>query len=73
MRIRFFVLLLLLFPALSHGQIQTYYQYKTDEARLVFFDKNLSRYIPHCVRLAVNFSYARRLSANPIERICAHL
>jgi len=54
MRIRFFVLLLLLFPALSHGQIQTYYQYKTDEARLVFFDKNLSRYIPHMVRMFQN-------------------
>jgi hypothetical protein len=23
--------------------------------------------------LAENFSYARRLSANPIERICTHL
>ena len=54
MRIRIIVLLLLLFPALAHGQNQTYYQYKTDEARLVFFDKNLSRYIPHMVRMFQN-------------------
>ena len=33
---------------------QTYYQYKTDEARLVFFDKNLSRYIPHMMRMFQN-------------------
>ena len=33
---------------------QTYYQYKTDEARLVFFDKSLSRYIPHMIRMYQN-------------------
>jgi len=54
MRIRIIVLLLLLLPALAHGQNQTYYQYKTDEARLVFFDKNLSRYIPHMIRMFQN-------------------
>ena len=54
MRIRIIVLLLLLFPALAPGQNQTYYQYKTDEARLVFFDKNLSRYIPHMIRMFQN-------------------
>ena len=41
-------------PIVSQAQIQTYYQYKTDEARLVFFDKNLSRYIPHMVRMFQN-------------------
>lgn len=30
---------------------QNYFQYKTDEARIVFFDKNLSRYIPHMTRM----------------------
>ena len=54
MRIRIIVLILLLLPALAHGQNQTYYQYKTDEARLVFFDKNLSRYIPHMIRMFQN-------------------
>ena len=54
MRIRIIVLLLLLFPALAPGQNQTYYQYKTDEARLVFFDKSLSRYIPHMIRMFQN-------------------
>ncbi|MBQ4388815.1 MAG: helix-turn-helix transcriptional regulator [Bacteroidales bacterium] len=29
-------------------------QYKTNDARLVFFDKNLSRYIPHMVRMYQN-------------------
>ena len=43
------ILLLTMLPGLSWGQTQTYYQYKTDEATLVFFDKNLSRYIPHTV------------------------
>ena len=38
----------------SKGQNQTYYQYKTDEAQLVFFDKNLSRYIPHMIRMYQN-------------------
>ncbi|MCR5352092.1 MAG: hypothetical protein K6E35_06350 [Bacteroidales bacterium] len=38
----------------SAGQTQTYYQYKTDEATLVFFDKGLSRYIPHMVRMYQN-------------------
>ena len=48
------LLILLLFPALSEGQHRTYYQYKTDDARLVFFDKNLSRYIPHMIRMFQN-------------------
>lgn len=34
---------------MSEGQ--TYYQYRTDESRIVFFDKNLSRYIPHMTRM----------------------
>jgi hypothetical protein len=41
-------------PLASRAQNQTYYQYKTDEATLVFFDKNLSRYIPHMVRMFQN-------------------
>ena len=40
----------LLCPVLTFGQQRTYYQYNTDDSRLVFFDKNLSRYIPHVVR-----------------------
>ena len=32
------ILLLTMLPSLSWGQTQTYYQYKTDEATLVFFD-----------------------------------
>ena len=48
------LLLFLLFPTLSEGQTRTYYQYKTDDARLVFFDKNLSRYIPHMIRMFQN-------------------
>ena len=44
-------ILLTLVPMLAWGQRQTYYQYSTDEARLVFFDKSLSRYIPHIVRM----------------------
>ena len=48
------VLLLSLIPCISRGQAQTYYQYKTDEATLVFFDKNLSRYIPHMIRMYQN-------------------
>ncbi len=54
MRFRVIVFVLLLFPVLSRGQRQTYYQYKTDDAQLVFFDKNLSRYIPHMVRMYRN-------------------
>ena len=45
------ILLFAVLPSLSWGQNQTYYQYKTDEATLVFFDKNLSRYIPHMIRM----------------------
>ena len=48
------ILLLLILPFVAQGQIQTYYQYKTDDARLVFFDKNLSRYIPHMIRMYQN-------------------
>ena len=51
--IRALVLILsVLIPAGVCGQ--TYFQYRTDEARLVFFDKNLSRYIPHMVRMFQN-------------------
>ena len=48
------VFLLSLIPCISRGQNQTYYQYNTDEATLVFFDKNLSRYIPHMIRMYQN-------------------
>ena len=44
-------LLLSMIPCISMGQNQTYCQYKTDEATLVFFDKNLSRYIPQMIRM----------------------
>ena len=54
MRNRIAVVLLSLIPCISRGQTQTYYQYKTDEATLVFFDKNLSRYIPHMIRMYQN-------------------
>jgi len=55
MRVRIvFLLSLLLLPGFAWGQSQVYYQYKTDEATLVFFDKNLSRYIPHMVRMYQN-------------------
>ena len=54
MRIRLALLSLLLLPGLSWGQSRIYYQYKTDEATLVFFDKNLSRYIPHMIRMYEN-------------------
>ena len=54
MRKRIVLLLLVLLPGMALGQNQTYFQYKTDEARLVFFDKNLSRYIPHMVRMFQN-------------------
>ena len=48
------ILLFAVLPSLSRGQTQTYFQYKTDEATLVFFDKNLSRYIPHMIRMYQN-------------------
>ena len=48
------VFLLSMIPCISRGQNQTYYQYKTDEATLVFFDKYLSRYIPHMIRMYQN-------------------
>ena len=48
------VLLIWLTPNISWGQTQTYFQYKTDEASLVFFDKSLSRYIPHMIRMYQN-------------------
>ena len=48
------LILTLVLPLVSQAQNQTYFQYKTDEARLVFFDKNLSRYIPHMVRMFQN-------------------
>ena len=54
MRIRISLLLLMLLPGMAWGQHRTYYQYKTDDARLVFFDKNLSRYIPHMIRMYQN-------------------
>ena len=46
--------LFLALPLVTQAQGQTYYQYSTDDARLVFFDKNLSRYIPHMVRMFRN-------------------
>ena len=48
------LILVLVLPLAAQAQNQTYFQYKTDEARLVFFDKNLSRYIPHMVRMFQN-------------------
>ncbi|MBO4624835.1 MAG: hypothetical protein J5646_05015 [Bacteroidales bacterium] len=54
MRRHIALLLMVLLPGMALGQNQTYFQYKTDEARLVFFDKNLSRYIPHMVRMFQN-------------------
>jgi len=48
------LLLLLLLPTVSEGQKQIYYQYNTDDAQFVFFDKDLSRYIPHMVRMYQN-------------------
>ena len=48
------LLFLLLPPCVVKGQNQTYYQYQTDDAQLVFFDKNLSRYIPHMIRMYQN-------------------
>ena len=46
------LLLLTAFPVVSEGQ--NYFQYRTDDARVVFFDKNLSRYIPHMMRMYRN-------------------
>ena len=54
MRIRIIVLLLSVLPGAMRGQMQTYFQYQTDDAQLVFFDKNLSRYIPHMIRMFQN-------------------
>ena len=54
MRYRSIALLFSLIPSMIWGQAQTYFQYQTDEATLVFFDKNLSRYIPHMVRTFQN-------------------
>ena len=53
MRGKIVIALLLLLPAVGWGQ-GIYYQYKTDDTRLVFFDKNLSRYIPHIIRMYHN-------------------
>ena len=47
-------LFLLLLPCTLKGQKQTYFQYHTEDAQLVFFDKNLSRYIPHMIRMYQN-------------------
>ena len=55
---RIALLMLILFPMLTRGQNQTYFQYRTDEATLVFFDKNQSRYIPHMMR---NFQLGKAL------------
>ena len=53
--LRFSLLILFLaLPLVCQAQSQTYYQYKTEDAQLVFFDKNLSRYIPHMVRMFEN-------------------
>ena len=48
------LILFLALPLVCQAQSQTYFQYKTDDAQLVFFDKNLSRYIPHMVRMFEN-------------------
>ena len=53
MRSRNVIVLLLLVPALLWAQ-GTYYQYQADDVRLVFFDKNLSRFIPHMIRMYQN-------------------
>ena len=45
---------ILVLPLVAQAQNQTYFQYTTDEAQLVFFDKSLSRYIPHMVRMYQN-------------------
>ena len=54
MRNRIVILLLSLMPCMAWGQTQTYFQYKTDDATLVFFDKSQSRYIPHMIRMYQN-------------------
>ena len=48
------LLFLLFLPCVAKGQKRTYYQYNTKEAQLVFFDKSLSRYIPHMIRMYQN-------------------
>ena len=48
------LLFALVLPLLCEAQNQTYFQYKTDQAQLVFFDKSLSRYIPHMIRMYRN-------------------
>ena len=55
---RIALLILILLPMFTQGQNQTYFQYRTDGATLVFFDKNLSRYIPHMMR---NFQLGKAL------------
>ena len=54
MRNRIVILLLSMMPCMAWGQTQTYFQYKTDDATLVFFDKSQSRYIPHMIRMYQN-------------------
>ena len=52
---RFLLPLLLLLPLSAlRGGAQTIYEYKQDDARILFFDKNLSQYIPHIVRMYEN-------------------
>lgn len=46
--------LVLALPLVSKAQGQTYYQYSNEDAQLIFFDKNLSRYIPHIIRMYNN-------------------
>lgn len=36
------------------ARCQTIYEYKRDDARILFFDKNQSKYIPHIVRMYEN-------------------
>ena len=47
-------LLLLLALSVLPGGAQIIYEYKQDDARILFFDKNLSQYIPHIVRMYEN-------------------
>ena len=58
---RIVLLILILLPMFTQGQNQTYFQYRTDEATLVFFDKNQSRYIPHMIRMYQNGKARHRL------------
>ena len=46
--------IVLVLPLAAQAQNQTYFQFKTDQAQLVFFDKGLSRYIPHMMRMYQN-------------------